>query len=258
MQETPTDPKPNVEVFALTTTGGTVGSEIERVCTENELVISTWSPIHLRAKLKELYWKSGQSAAGAAAFFEDTLRYLYMPRFKNREVLSQAIRSGAASRDFFATAYGQSGEKFEGFQFGSGDIVFDDTLLLIEPESAKDYEEANRPAPPSAVPAEPAPPVTGGGTAPLPKVQEPQPGVAPVTAKPRLFHASVDVPAATSKMRLVQLADEIVSVLSSDPHASVRLVVEISAEFPEAASDTVKRAVSENARSLGLKNADWE
>jgi uncharacterized protein len=59
-------------------------------------------------------------------------------------------------------------------------------------------------------------------------------------------------------MRLVQLADEIVSVLASDPNANIRLTVEISAEFPAGASDTVKRAVSENARSLGLKTADWE
>jgi hypothetical protein len=66
------------------------------------------------------------------------------------------------------------------------------------------------------------------------------------------------VPAATAKMRLVQLADEIVSVLDSDPSASVKLVVEISAEFPEGATETVRRAVSENARSLGLKSADWE
>jgi predicted AAA+ superfamily ATPase len=63
VQETPTDPKPSVEAFALNTTGGSVGGEIERVCTENELVITTWSPIHLRAKLKELYWKEGQSAS---------------------------------------------------------------------------------------------------------------------------------------------------------------------------------------------------
>jgi hypothetical protein len=59
-------------------------------------------------------------------------------------------------------------------------------------------------------------------------------------------------------MRLVQLADEIVSVLCSDPNATVRLVVEISAEFPKGATDKVKRAVSENARSLGLKSPDWE
>jgi hypothetical protein len=59
-------------------------------------------------------------------------------------------------------------------------------------------------------------------------------------------------------MRLVQIADEIVSVLSSDPNTNIRLTVEISADFPSGASDTVKRAVSENARSLGLKTADWE
>ena len=69
---------------------------------------------------------------------------------------------------------------------------------------------------------------------------------------------TVEVSAATAKMRLVQLADEIISVLVSDPNASVKVVVEISAEFPEGAKDGVKRAVSENARTLGLKSADWE
>lgn len=59
-------------------------------------------------------------------------------------------------------------------------------------------------------------------------------------------------------MRLVQMAEEIISVLSSDPNAAVRVVLEISAEFPNGATDTVKRAVSENARSLSLKSADWE
>jgi predicted AAA+ superfamily ATPase len=59
---------------------------MERVCTENELVITTWSPIHLRTKLKALYWKDGQPSAGAMAFWEDTLRYLYLPRLKDRDV----------------------------------------------------------------------------------------------------------------------------------------------------------------------------
>jgi len=59
-------------------------------------------------------------------------------------------------------------------------------------------------------------------------------------------------------MRLVQIAEEIVSVLVSDPNAAVKVVVEISAEFPDGAKDQLKRAVSENVRSLGLKSADWE
>lgn len=254
-QETPTDPKPNVEMFALTTTGGSVGGEIDRTCTENELVISTWSPIHLRTKLNELYWKQDQSAAGAASFFEDTMRYLYMPRFKNRDVLAQAIRAGAASRDFFGTAYGQSGTTFDGFQLGSGNVIFDDTLILIEPTAAAAYEAANRPPAPELTLTPNQPP---GGTS-----GGPQPGVAPpvtggVARKPRAFHATAVVPAATAKMRLVEIAEEIVSVLASDPNATVRLTVEISAEFPDGASESMKRAVSENSRSLGINKADWE
>ncbi|SDX45185.1 ATP-binding protein [Thiocapsa roseopersicina] len=260
-QDAPTDPKPAVEAFPLNTTGGSLGSEIERVCLDNELVISTWSPIHLRTLLKDLYWKNGQIAAKASGLFEDTLRYLYLPRFKSRDVLLQAIRSGTASRDFFGTAYGQNGETFEGFQFGGGDVVFDDTLLLIEPEAARAYEEAHGPAAPTTGPE----PETLGvadtpddTVPPVPPGPGPAPRPDPVTAKPKTFHASAEVPTATAKMRLVQIAEEIVSVLCSDPNATVRLVVEISADFPEGASDTVKRAVSENANSLGLKSADWE
>ena len=255
VQDTPTDPKPNVEMFPLTTTGGSVGSEIERVCTENELVISTWSPIHLRTKLKELYWKQDQNAAGAAAFFEDTLRYLYMPRFKNRDVLAQAIRSGAASRDFFGTAYGQSGSTFDGFQLGSGNVIFDDTLLLIEPTVAASYEAANRPAAPELTLTPNQPP---GGTSGRPQLGVTPPVTGGVATKPRAFHATAVVPAATAKMRLVEIAEEIVSVLASDPNATVRLAVEISADFPDGASESMKRAVSENARSLGISKADWE
>lgn len=260
-QDLPTDPKPSVEAFALTTTGGAVGSEIERVCTDNELVITTWSPIHLRTKLKELYWKTEQIAANAAGFFEDTLRYLYMPRLKSRDVLAQAIRTGTVSRDFFGTAYGEADGKLEGFALGGGSVVFDDTLLLIEPLAAEAYEDAIRPV---AAPALAAPATTSSvAEGPSTDGASPSPGPMTITptataAKPRTFYGSVEVPPATAKMRFVQIAEEIVSVLTSDPNATVRLVVEISAEFPDGASDSLKRAVSENARSLGLKSADWE
>ena len=260
VQETPTDPKPTVEAFTVNTTGGSVGREIERVCVENELVITTWSPIHLRTKLTELYWKEGQPTAGAMAFWEDTLRYLYLPRLKERDVLAQAIRSGTASRDFFGTAYGQHDGEFEGFQLGSEAVQFDDTLLLIEPEAARKYEagqsKSEETSPESAGAEEgfPAPGTIGTGTVGPDKAA----GEGDGPARPRSFHGTAEVAAATAKMHLVQIADEIVSVLVSDPNASVKVVVEISAEFPEGAKDTVKRAVSENARTLDLKSADWE
>jgi uncharacterized protein len=255
--------KPTVEAFSLNTTGSSVGRELERVTTENELVIMGWSPIHLRTKLKELYWKEGQPATLAATFWEDTLRYLYLPRLKNLDVLAKAILDGAGSKDFFGTAYGQTDAKYDGFKFGDKDIQIHDTLLMIEPSVAKLYQDAQAVA---------TKPVTTNGTSEDGQKQGFGPGTGTaggtgsgpgkrgtfVAVASKSFHGTVDVSPATAKMRFVQIADEMVSLLASDPKASVKVVVEISAEFPDGATETVKRAVSENATSLGLKSADWE
>ncbi len=257
VQETPSDTKINIEAFPVTTTGGSASAEIERVCTDNELVISTWSPIHLRTKLKELYWKEGQPTANAAAFLEDTFRYLYLPRFKSRDVLAQAIRAGTGSRDFFGTAYGRSGDTFDGFHYGAGNAIFDDTLLLIEPSAASVYEARQQQPSTTGGAAVPGQSAAVGGVPTLPGTTTTTTS-ATTSAKARAFHATAEVSAATAKMRLVELADEVVSVLVSDPNASVRVVVEISAEFPNGASESMKRAISENARSLGISKADWE
>jgi hypothetical protein len=197
------------------------------------------------------------------AFWEDTLKYLYLPRLKDRNVFAQAIQKGAASRDFFGTAYGQHDGKFDGFQFGQGGVQLDDTLLLIEQKAAVEYEASQNKAADtpsdgtgdegkregtSSTASEGARSTTASTTE----------GGAGVTAGPHSFHGTVEVAPATAKMRLVQIADEIVSVLVSDPNASVKVMVEISAEFPNGAKDSIKRAVSENARSLGLKGVDWE
>lgn len=250
-QTTPTDPKPTIETFPLNTSGASLGSEIERVCIDNELVIATWSPIHLRTKLQELYWKADKSAFGAMAFWEDTLRYLYLPRLKSRSVLEQAIVKGAGSHDFFGTAYGQHEGIFDGFKLGDSNIQLDDTLLLIDPEAAKAYESAH----PLVTPPSPPPP---GPIPPGPTPPGPVPPVPTPTPRPHGFHGNVAINASTAKMRLVQVADEIVAVLAADPNAEVKISVEIQVNFPNGASDQTKRAVTENARTLGFKNADWE
>jgi predicted AAA+ superfamily ATPase len=259
-QDTPTAAKPTVEVFPLNTGGAALGPEIERVCIDNVLVITTWSPIHLREELKKLYWKADKSAIGGMAFWEDTLRYLYLPRLKSRQVLEQAIVKGAGSRDFFGTAYGQHEGKFDGFKFGDANVQLDDTLLLIEPEAAKAYEAAIPPViPPGPTPPGPGPLPPGPGPTPpgpLPPGPIP-PGPAP-TPKPRAFHGNVAINAATAKMRLVQVAEEIIAVLAADPNADVKVTLEIEVAFPAGASDQTKRAVTENANTLGFKNADWE
>lgn len=261
VQHSPTDPKPAAEAFPLNTSGSTLSSELQRVCLDNELVIITWSPIHLRTKLMELYWKPDKPAIGALAFWEDALRYLFLPRLKTRSVLEQAIVKGAASRDFFGTAYGQYEDKFDGFKLGDANVQLDNTLLLIEPETAKQYEAAQAAPPPPALDSEQSLAYT---TQPMPlsasirEVPTDTPYTAGGAPKAHTFIGTVEVNAATAKMRLVDIADEIISVLSSDSQATVSVSVEINAEFPLGVSDQIKRAVSENAASLGFKNKTWE
>lgn len=254
-QHTPTG-KATVETFALNTAGA-LGQEIERVCLDNEWVISIWSPIHLRSKLAELYWKADKPTVKAVDFWEDTMRYLYLPRLKDRGVLAQAIVKGAATRDFFGTAYSEHDGKFDGFKLGDSNVQFDDTLLLIAPAAAAAYEGALAPglATESGQGSGAGIVTPSKGEHPTPPAPVSQP---PISANAKSFHGSADVSAATAKIRLVQLAEEIIAVLSSDPNAEVRVTVEIAANFPSGAKDQTKRAVSENAKTLGFKTADWE
>lgn len=253
MQDDPKGEKPTIEAFALNTTSGTAVTELERVCKENELVIEAWSPIHLRAKLKELYWKEGRTAVRAMEFWEHSIRYLYLPRLRTRDVLSSVIRSGAASRDFFGTAEGQNGSKLEGFRFGDANVSLSDTLLLIEPETAKQYAIETKKL------VVVVPPGSGGSSATAEDVDPSGPGgEKKKVVRPTSFHGTIDVPAATAKIKLVQVADEIIKLLVSDPNAAISITIELSAEFPKGVSDTIKRSVSENATALGFKAKEWE
>lgn len=254
--------KASVETVTLNTSGAALGPEIERVCLDNEWVITTWSPIHLRSKLKELYWKGEKPAVKAADFWEDTLRYLYLPRLKDRSVIAQAIVKGAGTRDFFGTAYGEHEGKFDGFQFGDANIQFDDMLLLIEPESARAYDAANQPTTLQETPVSPSPVLIGGTqagpTLPEPTTTGTPPPISPLPSKSKSFHGSATVAPAAAKMRLVQIAEEIIAVLAADPNAEVKVRIEIEASFANGAADQTKRAVSENGKTLGFNTVEWE
>lgn len=80
--------------------------------------------------------------------------------------------------------------------------------------------------------------------------------VAPSKAK--AFFGAIDVNASSAKMKLVEVAEEIIAVLAADPNATVKVTLEVSAEFPNSASEQTKRAVAENATALGFKNRRWE
>jgi hypothetical protein len=260
-QDDPTATKATVEAFPFNTSSGTSGGELERVCKENELVIDAWSPIHLRAKLKEFYWKPDRAHVDAKVFWEDSLKYLYLPRLRSHEVLASAIRAGAGSRDFFATAFGYADGKYEGFQFGRGGAALSDSVLLIAPEAAAHYESTLPPPTTATAPGTAPASGAGSGTAAIgggKAIPLNPAGDAKQPARPKNFRGAADIPATLAKSRLNTIAEEVIALLASDPNAAVRITLEIDASFPDGASDSIRRGVSENANNLGFNAKDWE
>jgi hypothetical protein len=258
-----TETKIKVESFPLNPGGSSYGAELERVCQENEIVIARWSPVHLRTRLQELYWKDTTTAVRAAAVWEDFQKYLYLPRLRNQGILEQVIQLGAATKEFFGTAYAQVGDEFEGFRLGDPNVRLDDTLLLVEPKAAAAYKEAADAKQLKALRAAQGivtpPPVavgqlfqasTGAATTTM--------GSSPPVRRAKRFIGSVEVPAVSAKLKLVEIVDEVIRHLDADPNAAVKVTLEITADFPQGASEQTKRTVDENAKALAFKVKSWE
>ena len=235
--------------------------EIERTCIDDEWVIKAWSPVHLHNRLQEFYWDEQRPTARALSFWEDTHRYIYLPRLRDQSVLVEAIKAGAGSKDFFATAYGEETGHYQGFQFGKGGVQVDGTLLLIQPEAAQVYEEKLQAkadaekAKKDASPKPKTPPSEKGDNAPPPA--SPTGGDLKVI-RARSYRVSIDIPAESAMLRLSEIADEVIAALIQDANGTVKVTLEIAAEFPEGVKDHIKRAVTENSKALKIDGAEWE
>ncbi len=184
-----------------------------------------------------------------------------MPRIKSRDVLTGAIREGAKARDYFGTAHGRAGDAFEGFAFGDPHVQADaDSLLLIEPGTAAAFAKAREAVKPSSGPAStagsqpPIGPATPIGSGTTPPIAAP----APASAAVRRFRGTAQIDASTAKMRLRDIADEIIALLASDADATVHVTLDVTAEFPAGPKDHVKCGVAENATNLGFTTKSWE
>jgi hypothetical protein len=76
-------------------------------------------------------------------------------------------------------------------------------------------------------------------------------------ANAHAYHGSVDVNATFAKSELNTLAEEILALLKSNPAAEVQVTVEIEANFPDGAGDSMQRNVTENAKTLRFKSSGW-
>jgi predicted AAA+ superfamily ATPase len=248
------------ESFPVNPGAANLTQEIEHVLEENELLISEWAPVHLKAILKTWFWKDGTKDVSAVDVWQKSCQYLYLPRLKDDMVFRTTLMSGAGSRDFFGLAQGKDGDKYAGFTFGQSTLIMLDSCLLIEPEIAAAYAEQQKAA---QAPVEPAAPlVLEPSSLAFPSAQPGAAKTAPALATPqsknRRFYGSVELDPIVAKKQFADIVDEVLLQFTAKPGVTVKIVIDIQAQAQSGFDDSVQRAVKENCKVLRFRSSEFE
>lgn len=237
----------------LGSTGGLVQRTSYRLQSQ-ELLITSWSPIHLRRELDQYLWKDGQPHIGVKQLWEYLATYSYLPRLRDSEVLLATIKAGVVTRDFFGYATGVKEVKdsevpeYIGLTFGNvpPGVYYDESSVVVRTEVADQQLRRLGAAVEEKPPTEKA---EGIGPA--------ETGVAGV-AIPKRFYGSIRL----NPLRLAgdagTIGQEIVQHLQGLLGADVEITLDIRVDIPDGIPDQVVRIVSENARTLKFDNFGFE
>jgi uncharacterized protein len=256
------DGKPTMrwESVAISNVTQNLVQTIENKLYEEEWIVQSWSPIHLRNILNDLYFKDGSGEISALKFYQDCCQYLYLPRLINDHVLKNAISKGVETKDFFGYANAKEENKYLGFVFGRNAMInIDEFSILINIERALEYEKeithnnGEQPDHPGKQPDHP------GKQPDHPGKQPDHPGKQPdLLNNKKHFYGSVKLDSVKSKMEFSNIVDEVIQQFSSELGVDVNISVEIEANSGKGFDENKQRTIKENCNVLKFDNAEFE
>ncbi len=254
------------EAFQLNPGASQWMPELERVLLENELVITQWAPVHLSRLLQTWFWRERPSAS-ALTVWQQSCSQLYLPRFKNDEVLRHAVSAGSEEDDFFGVAQGEEGERYLGFSLGRRVVLPLDATVLIEPSAAMAYASAQRAreaaasgsVTPIAAPIDaPSSERAAPHRASLAAERVTPPSASSKQAPKRRFYGRVSLKPTLAKKEFAELVDEVIMQFAARADVTLTLELEINAESAEGFDEVLQRVVKENCAVLKFEQAEFE
>ncbi len=261
------DPQSAMEWHAIRLTGqDALAVRASKKLRNDELLLPSFASTRLRMELDGIpLWRGNHVAV--KQLVDDFARYTYLPRLKNPAVLLAAIQEGLGlllwQQESFAYAdsYDEATGRYRGLRCGKLVALggSDFSGLLVRPEIAfKQYQEDTAAAESAASRT-----ISGSGG------NTPTPGPGPANPKtekavrvgpPRLkrFHGSVTLDPTRVGRDAGKIADEVISHLVGLVGSDVTITLEIAANIPNGAPDTVVRTVTENARTLKFSDQGFE
>ena len=217
-------------------------------------ILTGYAPTILRLEMDRVpLWRGAHVAVAQLA--DDFGRYLYLSRLLDPQVLLRSISDGLAlmswEQDSFAYAdgYDEEAGRYRGLRCQER-ITFADAGapgLLVKPEAARAQLDKERPQEP--------------GTK-LPDPPDPDPDTdreQPPPPRPlKRFHGAVPLDALRAGRDAGRVAEEVIAHLAGLDGAKVNVTLEIEAEFPDGFPDAVRRAVTENGRTLNFTDHGFE
>ena len=211
-------------------------------------------PDNLNRQLEKYIW-NGKPHLHLKDLWEYLNRYTYLPRVKNRAVLSKAVHasvSGMLPGPFaYAERWDEAKESYVGLAISgasSAQVVIDSESVIIKPDVAGQYRQKQTAAPPAEGPA---PTVTHGPET----TQQPDsatPATTPTEQQPTRFHGTVMISADRPAREIHQIVEAIIEQLTTLPGADVSIKLEIDAEVSSGLDRAKVRTLVENATTLGF------
>jgi hypothetical protein len=154
--------------------------------------------------------------------------------------------------------------EYSSFSLGKATSPLVESLLLIEPESAGEYENAlekiNSQTSSTSVNTSTTTlsPTTISTASPSDVETKSNRNNDQVHVVKKYFHASVDLDSLTAKKQFADLVDEVILQFTSKVGVKVKISLEIDAESELGFDDGMQRAVKENCNVMKFKNAEFE
>lgn len=230
----------------------------KRLC-RDESLLTGFAATRLRMELDRIpLWRGDH--VPLKQLVEDFATYVYLPRLQRPELLEAAVAEGVSSLSWeadsfaFADAWDDEKKRYRGLVAGrAAPVSLGRGGLVVKPDVAARQIDAEKTKPISGTFGKHGPgtgagigPGQGGtATVPRPKVL-------------RRFHGSAKLDPLRLGRDAGQIAEAIVQHLATQPGAKVDLTLEIQAEIPNGAGESLVRTVSENAKTLKFQSAEFE
>jgi hypothetical protein len=236
-----------------------------RVMTQNDLLVTQWSPVLLKMELDRWLWKDSDDIR-IRDLWDFMCRHCYFHRLRDEAVLLETIGKGLLTDEYFAYAEGKDENgRYSSLCLGKADAYGIQSMsgMLVKVDAAKRQiahdiaktgdGEGEGTGDGGIVGPEPEPRGIGTGAG-----GPPNGGGAPVRKKTRRFYATARLEPLRLGTMAGKINDEVIQHLSTLKNADVRIELHIEVDVADGIPDDVVRTVSENCNTLKITQKGFE